>query len=412
MVGAGLGGISLLVSCASAAFSRAGVPAPSALEESRFGRGGGARLAGGAAAEVVRARAVASAQSVMSEQTSMLEMDGATLKCMSDPLDGSVNPFNLDSPDALWNYKCTSTGKLRWKGAQSQPVDVSTWGDVAGVDASKSGTVKGAFGVGKSGMIPNYGTSPFGTLSPLGWVRVNHHTVVTQAVVVAKAADQAAEHAAEEAREAVAPPVAPEAPPDPAPAWEAAFAPSPPPTATPGAAPLTARTPGAPPTVAPGAAHMPSPSFVPPYGVSADGGGDTVSTAMPKPKPSFVPPFGDNGHASRTAQASGVAPKGKLVIPHYPKGMSTGSSYNAAGIGIIPKPVRVDPSIFKKGMLIQPLTTTVNGKANAIHEHSAGAVKALQDAVIKSDGGGVNTPKTGIAHDLNKQLGIDSGWMR
>uniref|UniRef100_A0A7S0VW77 Uncharacterized protein n=1 Tax=Hemiselmis tepida TaxID=464990 RepID=A0A7S0VW77_9CRYP len=107
---------------------------------------------------------------------------------------GAQNPFDLENPNQLWNYTCSSgTGGAVASGTGGAlGVPVHSWGTVAGVSSTHAASVKGAFGVGKNGLIPNTGPSPFGASGARGWVTVGGNAAVANATAAANSAAAAA----------------------------------------------------------------------------------------------------------------------------------------------------------------------------------------------------------------------------
>jgi hypothetical protein len=317
-----------------------------------------------------RWRGVADAQGMVSRHMSMLDMPVPKLKCTSGS--AKVNPFDLDSPDLLWNYKCTSTGSA--PAPVEQHVPVSSWGHVAGVDSSQAHAVKGAYGVGKSGMIPHMGSSPFGVSSIHGWVVAPHEQVITGAVSIAEQANAAARKAIAEAKSAVAPkPLAPARVGAPLGTW--------------------------PPRVVP-----------PPVAASSHQGWGKASGSSVAVSPRKVGTAPATAHAAApgsSTSASGDDDSDDVVeLPEGQKGMSSGATYNDAGVSIHPADIkahkRADISEkpeaaadAKKAKPAQPVIDPSQVRHNAIEDDSAS----------------VNGPKTGIASDIDNELGVGSGWL-
>uniref|UniRef100_A0A6T8PNQ5 Uncharacterized protein n=1 Tax=Hemiselmis andersenii TaxID=464988 RepID=A0A6T8PNQ5_HEMAN len=107
---------------------------------------------------------------------------------------GAQNPFDLENPNQLWNYTCSSgsAGAAAGGTGGALGVPVHSWGTVAGVSSSHAASVKGAFGVGKNGVVPNMGPSPFGISSAHGWVTVGGNPTVASATAATNSAWAAA----------------------------------------------------------------------------------------------------------------------------------------------------------------------------------------------------------------------------
>ena len=320
-----------------------------------------------------RWRGVADAQGMVSRHASMLDMSVPKLKCTSGS--AKVNPFDLDSPDLLWNYKCTSTGST--PAPVEQHVPVSSWGHVAGVDSAQASTVKGAYGVGKSGMIPHMGTSPFGVSSVHGWVVAPHEQVITGAVSVAEQANVAARKAIAEAKSAVAPePV----------------------DSAPMGAPLGTR----PPRV-----------VSPPVSAFSHRGSGTVAGAPVAVSPRHVgtaPAAAHAAHAaasvSSTSTSGGDDYDGDVVLPEGQKGMSSGATYNDAGVSIHPAVIKA----HKRADISAKPEAAADAK-KAKPAQPAINPSQVRDEAFEDDSASVNGPKTGIASHIDNELGVDSGWL-